>query len=93
MSLNDIKLGNNFDYNAYIGWDPVTGLGSFSQYIYFASETVKAKYFSFAIIDDTQAKETKSKKELSVKKLKTKIEFLTKIATGILNKYLYLKFS
>lgn len=33
LTFHDITSGNNGGYNAYVGWDPVTGLGSFAQYL------------------------------------------------------------
>ena len=32
LSLRDITSGSNGGYSADIGWDPVTGLGSFLRY-------------------------------------------------------------
>ena len=32
LSFNDITLGSNGGFNATIGWDAVTGMGSFSKY-------------------------------------------------------------
>ena len=31
--FRDITTGDNGDYSAGVGWDPVTGLGSFVQYL------------------------------------------------------------
>ncbi len=84
LSLNDIKLGNNVDFIACLGWDPVTGLGSFAQYINIASRTSTSKYFSFDYIYDKYAKDIKSNKKLTVI-LKEDIELKTKEKTGKLN--------
>jgi hypothetical protein len=32
FSYNDITSGSNGEFSAYVGWDPVTGLGSFAKY-------------------------------------------------------------
>ena len=32
FSFHDITSGNNGAYSASIGWDPVTGMGSFANY-------------------------------------------------------------
>ena len=32
LSYNDITTGNNGGFNASLGWDPVTGLGSFKNF-------------------------------------------------------------
>ena len=33
LSFRDIRTGNNGAYSAGVGWDAVTGMGSFAQYI------------------------------------------------------------
>jgi len=33
LSFRDIRTGNNGAYSAGVGWDAVTGMGSFAQYL------------------------------------------------------------
>ena len=33
LSFRDINMGNNGAYSAGVGWDAVTGIGSFAQYL------------------------------------------------------------
>jgi hypothetical protein len=79
LFLNDINSGINGEFSACLGWDPTTGLGSFSKYMYVASATQTSN--TLTIIDDLFSKQFESN-TISYEESRGARELLAKETTG-----------